>query len=244
MKLKQDLTNTRTRVRQRQMMLALRRADLGSCIEQELPEIRLHPAFCQWEARDRRKKLHKRAKRLFEGVTPSETLSFVTWIVSEPRHPTSLTLIDTKDILDRFAVAIRSLGATAIAASTEVDFDVSLGVWQLSVHGIIRRPLGLDRKKFSAKLKSVLKVSADNTGAYRPVVVKSVTDLDGLISYVFKSLALLSITQRATWRTPDGKPRSRKQALRTPQLRQLLNQSLAGCISSQLLITFANEVAR
>lgn len=242
MKPNQDLTNKRTRARQRQMMLALRRTNLGSHIKQELPEIRLHPPFCQWEARDRRIELHRKAKRLFAGLMPFETLSFATWIVFESRHPTNLTLISTKGILDRFAVAVRSLGGTAIAAATEVDFDVKLGVWQQSVHAIIRRPLGPDHKRFSATLKSALTVSADIAAPYRPLVVKAVTELDGLISYVFKSLTLLSITQRSTWRTPEGKSRSCKQELRTRQLRQLLNQALTSSISAQLIITFGDEV--
>ncbi len=239
--LNHDLTNARTRVRQHKMMLALRRTDLGSHIQRELPEIQLAAPFCQWEARDCRRGFHSRSASLLSALAPTETLSFATWIPCAARHPTSLT---PKDLVDQFADAVSALGVTAIAGSTEVDYDANLGVWQQTVHAILRRPLGRTNAEFSADLKASLRASDDNNAPYRPVLVKPVNDVGGLISYVFKGLAILTTTQRVTWLSPEGAPQSRKQALRTPQLSQLLDQALSGDISSQLVTSFGNEVAQ
>lgn len=239
-----DLSDEQTRMRQRKMMLALRRTGHGSYIDGELPEIRLHLAFCQWIARDLRLDAHRRAKLLLAESRDDEWLSFVTWVPADATSDSPLPWGPGHRV-GKFALAAAQVQASAIVGATEIDYDLLSAVWQESVHAILRHPRRLSRPQLSSQLAAALCGSNQRSGRiYRPLVVKPVTNLDGALSYVYKGFAVLSTTQRSTWRDPSGGARAVKQALRKPQLQQLLAQTARDGVADRALIGRMTEAAR
>jgi hypothetical protein len=72
--------------------------------------------------------------------------------------------------------------------------------------------------------------------------VKPLTDLSGALSYTFKSIAVLSTTQRSSWVDDQGHKRTTKQKLRTQQLRQLLRQTIRDGVEDRILLASFREV--
>lgn len=239
-----DLTDQKTNEYQHQMMLALRRTDLGEFIKSELPTIVLDPAFCQLEARKRRTEAHIEATRLLARRAADEVVSFATWV---PREVVSKEPLPQgpKHLVERFASATRSTEINAIAGATELDFLTDRRIWQGTVHAIVSHPRHVPRPYLSATLQAALGGSERTSeGAYRPLVLKPVTDLPGLIPYVFKQLSVIKTTQRSPWIDDKGRPRTSKQRLRTAQLRQLLLQTQRDGVPGRVLITSNGRAAR
>lgn len=237
-----DLTTARTQTRQHEMMLALRRTGLGRHIERNLPEIVLDPAFCQWASRDLRFKIQRRVEAIDDAFEGRADMWLVTWVPSDalnvellPEGPSAL--------IKRFTKACVAVEASAVALALEPDFDVKEQAWQPTIHAVLFLPYATDARKVSTSLSRALGSSMDDTGrVYRPLVVKHIYDLKGATSYTFKSLAVLSIGQRSTWYTDEGRPRARMQSLRTPQTRQLLLQTQRDGLASRTFIRTFSEV--
>lgn len=244
MTLNPDMTDNMTRLYQRRMMLALRRTDLGQYIHSELPEIALDPAFCQWKARDLREDVHIKATRLFARTEVNETLSFATWV---PRDAVSKEPLPSGpgELVQWFAKAAARTPISAIGAATELDFLADRRLWQTTVHAIICHPEKENFRDLSVKLTAALGGSKRQLlGAYRPLVVKPVHDLVGLIPYVFKQLSVIKTSQRSPWLNLEGRAYAPKQRLRTPQLYQLLRQTQRDGVTSRVLIGSISEVAQ
>lgn len=237
-----DLTKARTRIRQRDMMLALRRTGLGKYIERELPEIAIDPAFCQWAARDLSLEIQRRVKAIDEIWGDWTDVWFATWV---PSDALNVELLPTgpASLIERFTKACVALDASAVVGALETDFDAREQAWQPTIHAILFVPYVTDNRTVSDFLSAALGSSTDDTGrVYRPLVLRRVYDLKGAVSYTFKSLAILSTTQRSSWCTDEGRQRARKQSLRTPQTRQLLLQTQRDGLAARTFIRTFSEV--
>lgn len=241
--MKDDINDAITRRRQLEMKRALVRTGFGQHIRRALPEPLLSPATCQWRARGFRRQTQERGLALLKAQRGSQLL-LATWV-----PPTGLCADrpfrdGPQALLREFESGCQAVGISAFAAAAEPDFDVGESAWQATVHAVVAAPASRGSEKVSRELGALLKQSqsARLTPVHQPMRMQAVTDLEGALGYCFKSLAVLSTLQRSPWRDGSGKLRVASQKLRTPQLTQLLRQTIRDGLQNRVLVARIEEV--
>lgn len=241
--MRDDLNDAITRRRQLEMKLALARTGLGQHILRALPTPLLSPATCQLRARDFRRETQGRASTLLQAE-PGAQLLLATWVPPAGLCANRPFRDGPQALLREFEAGCRAAGIIAFAAGAEGDFDVGESGWQATVHAVVAASPSRAREAVSRDLRVSLKqpFSPRRTPVHQPLRTEQVYDLDGALNYTFKSLAILTAVQRSPWFDEAGKPRIAKQKLRTPQLKQLLRQSIRDGLEDRVLLTKIEEV--
>jgi hypothetical protein len=241
--MKDDLNDAITRRRQHEMKLGLARTGLGHHIRRALPTPLLSPATCQWRARDFRRETQERAKALLQAEEGAQLL-FATWVPPAGLCADRPFRDGPQALLQEFEAGCQAAGIFAVAAAAEADFDVGESSWQATVHAVLAASVSRPPETVSGDLRASLRqpVTPRHRAIHQPLRIKAVTDLDGALSYAFKSLAILSAVQRSPWFDDVGKPRVTKQKLRTPQLKQLVRQTIRHGLEGRVLLTKIEEI--
>lgn len=223
MKSSSDMSRAQTRARQLVLMRQLVRHDLGHHVLSPPPEPKLSPQFCQYRAANHRGRVIEKAQALIDRSPRPRDLFFATWVPGDCFHPSPFET-SAKTVLERFLQASRQSQIDVLLAVAELDHLPAVGAWQSSVHAIVQCPPGQPKgQPTETLLRNLPRCPVHEFSAARPLTLKSMTSADGLLLYVTKQFAVLATTSRCSWRTDNGKARSRSLTLKPTALKQLLD---------------------